>query len=160
MQVTLAGIAERKRHYAEAADHMLTNATPSLRAAGGEEVIRTVYMAFGEPAKKPAAVKALKGLLHRVDADEIPIYMQVDATLIFTKLDDLDAAFEFANQKFDLRAGAAGSAWASLWSPEMRPFRRDPRFQPFVARLRLMDYWQKFGPPDVCELKAGKLSCH
>jgi hypothetical protein len=42
----------------------------------------------------------------------------------------------------------------------MRPFRQDPRFQAFTTRLKLMDYWQTFGPPDDCDLKDGKLACH
>jgi hypothetical protein len=46
-----------------------------------------------------------------------------------------------------------------MWTPEMRSFRRDPRFQPFMTRLNLMDYWGKFGPPDDCELKRDKLTC-
>jgi len=119
-----------------------------------------VYSAFADPVKKPAAAKALKGLLGRINTDQMPLYMHVDASLLFTELDDLDSAFEFANQNYDLRARAAGSAWASLWTPQMRPFRRDPRFQPFMTRSKLMDYWQKYGPPDDCELKDGKLSCH
>jgi hypothetical protein len=42
----------------------------------------------------------------------------------------------------------------------MRPFRRDPRFQPLVTHLKLMDYWKQYGPPDDCDLKDGKLQCH
>ena len=160
MQVALSGLAQRKGQYAEAADHILSIAPASLRAAGGDEVIRAVYAAFGDPAQRPAAAKALKELLPRINTDEMPLYMQVDASLLFTQLDDLDSAFEFANRNYNLRARAGGSAWSSLWTPAMRPFRRDPRFQPFVTRLKLMDYWQKHGPPDDCELKDGKLSCH
>jgi hypothetical protein len=160
LQVTLSGLAKRKGDFAGAADHILMFAPESVHAAGGDEVIRAVYAAFGDPAKKPAAAKALQALLRRINTDEMALYRQVDAILLFTELDDLDSAFEFANANFDLRERAAGSAWASLWTPEMRPFRRDPRFQPFVTRLKLMDYWQQSGPPDDCELKDGKLSCH
>ena len=42
---------------------------------------------------------------------------------------------------------------------EMSPFRRDARFQEFVTRLGMMPYWEKYGPPDDCDLKDGKLSC-
>jgi hypothetical protein len=41
----------------------------------------------------------------------------------------------------------------------MRPLRRDPRFQTLVTRLKLIDYWQQFGPPDGCDLQDGKLLC-
>ncbi len=48
---------------------------------------------------------------------------------------------------------------ADLWDQDMRPFRRDPRFQSFANRLHLMDYWQQYGPPDDCDLRDGKLTC-
>ncbi len=40
------------------------------------------------------------------------------------------------------------------------PFRQDARFQAFTTRLGLMAFWQKYGPPDDCDLKDGKLTCH
>jgi hypothetical protein len=46
------------------------------------------------------------------------------------------------------------NAWSWLWSPELLPFRQDARFQPFVTSLGLMKYWEKYGPPDSCDLKA------
>jgi hypothetical protein len=42
----------------------------------------------------------------------------------------------------------------------MRPFRQDPRFQAFVERLNLVEYWQAYGPPDGCTLDHGKIECH
>jgi hypothetical protein len=44
--------------------------------------------------------------------------------------------------------------------PEMRPFRSDMRFQAFVTRLKLPDYWRLYGPPDACDFKDGILTCH
>jgi TolB-like protein len=46
-----------------------------------------------------------------------------------------------------------------LWLPEMRPFRRDARFQRLVTRLRLIDYWKQYGPPDDCDLHGDVLVC-
>lgn len=48
----------------------------------------------------------------------------------------------------------------AYWLPEMRPFRRDLRFQAFVTRLGLMEYWKQYGPPDDWDLNDGKLTCH
>jgi hypothetical protein len=50
-------------------------------------------------------------------------------------------------------------AWGWLWTREMSPFRQDAQFQEFVTRLGMMPYWEKYGPPDDCDLKDGKLSC-
>lgn len=65
-------------------------------------------------------------------------------------LDALDEAFQLANASLDhfARSGMVGTQWGMLWMPEMRPFRRDARFQRFVERLRLPDYWRHHGPPD------------
>ena len=53
-----------------------------------------------------------------------------------------------------------GKRWLSirrsLTSPEMRPFRQDPRFPNPVTRLGLMEYWKQYGPLDDCELQGGK----
>ena len=48
---------------------------------------------------------------------------------------------------------------ASLWIPELREFRCDPRFQRFVSKLGLIDYWKHSGPPDGCDLRCGVLDC-
>jgi hypothetical protein len=42
----------------------------------------------------------------------------------------------------------------------MRPFRNDLRFQAFVTRLKLPDYWRVYGPPDGCDFRDGILTCH
>lgn len=39
----------------------------------------------------------------------------------------------------------------TLPGSEMAHFRQDPRFQAFVTRLGLMDYWKQHGPPDDCD---------
>lgn len=51
-------------------------------------------------------------------------------------------------------------SWTGFWIPELRSFRQDARFQAFAMRLGWMDYWRQYGPPDECELKNNKLTCH
>ncbi len=46
-----------------------------------------------------------------------------------------------------------------LWMPQMRAFRQDPRFQALATRLKLMDYWKQYGPPDDCALLSEQLEC-
>jgi hypothetical protein len=41
----------------------------------------------------------------------------------------------------------------------MRPFRRDPRFQALVMKLKMIDYWKQYGPADGCDLKDRQLIC-
>ncbi|MEJ0006013.1 MAG: hypothetical protein WDM77_06390 [Steroidobacteraceae bacterium] len=125
-------------------------------------MIREVYAALGEPTKKPAASDALQNLVRRLKPDDLPVNARKDLLALFTQLGALDRAFTLANQSLDLYAheGTVGSAWGVLWLPEMRPFRQDARFQAFVTRLKLMDYWRAFGPPDGCDLRQDKLICH
>jgi hypothetical protein len=76
----------------------------------------------------------------------------------------LDLAYEVANTTLDALESTGFLLGAvhvgAYWLPEMRPFRRDPRFQAFVTRLGLMEYWQQFGPPDECDVKNGQLIWH
>ena len=81
---------------------------------------------------------------------------------LYTLLGALDPAYESVNRLLDEMA-RSGPVWAfpgGLWLPEMRSFRQDPRFQALVTRLGLAPYWEKFGPPDNCELRGGRLICH
>lgn len=86
------------------------------------------------------------------------------ATNWSTRLGALDLAYELANaalgelETTGVLPGAIHVATCRL--PEMRPFRQDLRFQPYVTRLGLTEYWKQYGPPDECDLKDGKLTCH
>jgi adenylate cyclase len=157
-----ANASLRKGNYVEAADRMVGTLSPSLRGASGEPVIRAAYAALSDPGKRPAAADALQSLLYKLKPEELAVSTRKDMIGLFTQLDALDRAFELANRSLDQfsRGGTVGSAWGVLWLPEMRPFRRDPRFQAFVTRLHLMEDWQQYGPPDDCDLKDAKLTCH
>jgi hypothetical protein len=76
----------------------------------------------------------------------------------------LDTAYTAANRCLDRAASdhvyGVFSFAALWWTPELRAFRADPRFQALVARYGLMPYYQQYGPPDDCELKNNKLTCH
>ncbi len=157
-----ANVYARSGRYSEAADRIIITLPPKLRAAGGDEVIKGVYAALKDSAGRPAASASLQSLLRKIKADDLDVNTRKIMIGEFTQLDALDLAFQFANQSLDYfaRSGTVASAWGVLWLPEMRPFRRDPRFQAFVTRMGLMDYWNKYGPPDDCDLKDGKLTCH
>ena len=81
--------------------------------------------------------------------------------MLSVMLGDLDLAFDIvkANLDQDVQLGTVGTSWSFLWMPEMRPFRLDPRFQAFVTRLKLFDYWKQYGPPDDCNLVGERLVC-
>jgi hypothetical protein len=73
----------------------------------------------------------------------------------FTRLGALDLAYDLALatlDEFESTGVLTGTIHvAAYWLPEMRPFRQDARFPGVVTRLGLMEYWQRYGPPDDCD---------
>jgi tetratricopeptide (TPR) repeat protein len=156
---TRADVAARKGQYTEAAKYMLRGLSTPARSEGGMEAVSLVYAAMGEPAKRPAAIDALKTLLGKVGSREDP-GIRIWALSWFVQLGALDQAYDVGNGlQHEYEAQTPAGAWGWLWNREMSPFRRDPRFQEFVTRLGMMPYWEKYGPPDDCDLKDGRLNC-
>jgi TolB-like protein/Flp pilus assembly protein TadD len=167
--------ALRGRRYSEAADIFggpYANPNQGPEAAHTTEVIRMVFAALADPARRNAALEARTRLYPKPPAgtdrntlsDATPCLV---SSLNYGLLGALDVAYDLANQCLDqsvpghtLTGSWGHRSWTHLWTPEMRPFRRDPRFQALATRLGLMEYWQQYGPPDLCNLKDGKLTCH
>ena len=131
----------------------------SMREAGGAQAVSAVYAALGDPARRPAAVTALRGVMPRMSAADW--VFKVWSMSWYTQLDAVDEAFEVAEQlRTQFAAQRPVNAWSWLWSRELTNFRKDARFQSFASELGLIQYWQKYGPPDDCTLTNGKLACH
>jgi hypothetical protein len=121
--------------------------------------VRLVYAAFGDAAKRPAANASLRAMTARLQPQDWVV--KVWSMGWHAGLGDLDAAFALAEQlRAQFAQQAPTNAWSWLWSPELRAFRQDARFQAFTTRLGLMKFWETYGPPDDCELQSGKLTCH
>lgn len=158
-----ADVALRAGRFADAANRIVPTLAGSILSAGGADVVRLVYAALGDPTKKPAAHRALQRLVDKVGISSMDVNSRRALIYYFTLLNVLDPAYELANQNLDefLRSGSGGGpAWAFLWARDMRSFRQDPRFQRFVTRLHLVEYWKQYGPPDNCDLKEGMLTCY
>jgi tetratricopeptide (TPR) repeat protein len=160
-----AAVAMNAGRYAEAAEYMKSVLAPLVLEAGGAAVVRLVYAAAAGAGDARAAIEALQAL--RAGAAREPMarpIMVMLSTVWFTQLGALDLAYELAQaalQEFETTGVLRGAIHVgTCWLPEMRPFRQDPRFQDYVTRLGLMDYWKQYGPPDDCDLQDGKLSCH
>jgi TolB-like protein/DNA-binding winged helix-turn-helix (wHTH) protein len=151
----------RRGHYAEAAEIILPTLASPLRSAAAASTVREVFEAFGAPGERDAASRALTSLVRSQDRDAFGIQPRQEIITWYVMLGDLTAAFDFANSSLDefARAGTVGLTWGVLWSPEMGPFRKDRRFQAFVTRLKLPDYWTQRGPPDECSLSGDTLVC-
>lgn len=132
-------------------------------------VVQQVHKAFDDEAQRGAALTALKHLYPTLQKSTANASVLVRHCMLgvrwYVLLNDVDDAFGLAMHCPDFGGGSARGAAANaplgdLWGPDMRPFRRDPRFQQFANHIGLMEYWKQYGPPDDCEFLGKKLTCH
>jgi DNA-binding winged helix-turn-helix (wHTH) protein len=143
-------LAIREGRFCDAAESVANALGASMRAAGAMEAIQRLCEALSGPAGRDTAHAALSQLIARIPDDEFGLIDRKRVVLWLTMIGALDEAFDLANASLDhfARSGTVGAQWGMLWMAEMRPFRCDARFEQFVARLRLPDYWRRHGPPD------------
>jgi TolB-like protein len=153
--------ALRSGHYAEAAALHAKGSNDSRSA----ESARWAYGALEHPAQRSAALTAIQRQFAVAPAqsgiDTAYGGACMDGAFLMARLGGLNEAFALADRCWTGREpGNLISAISNMWLPEMRGFRRDARFQAFVTRLGLMEYYRQYGPPDDCEIKNNKLTCH
>jgi hypothetical protein len=136
----------------------------ALRNSGGAQAMKLLYSALADPAKSPAALQALQTLTRQIQFATTDAQVSSFFVEGFTLLGAADSAHRLANALIDrgerLQVAALGLDPRTLWIPEMRPFRRDRRFQVLATRLKLIDYWRHFGPPDECDFQDAIVTCH
>jgi len=131
------------------------------------KVLALVYGALSDPGRKAAAMAAYARMYSaardaRGQSAASNIAPCLHSSYAYVMLKEIDVAYRLANRCLDSKASGAlifGPDGHWLWTPELRPFRQDRRFQSFATRLGLMTYWQWSRPPDDCDLKAGSLVC-
>jgi hypothetical protein len=144
----LASAAGRQGRYADAAAPLVLSLPEEARAAGGAAAIASAYEAAANPAKRPAALAALQHLASTVPFGDMEQRRGSLLLWLHTLAGDLDGAYAAGNRALDeaARSGSIGSSWFVVWFPSMRPFRQDQRFQAFVVRLNLVEYWSVYVP--------------
>jgi TolB-like protein/DNA-binding winged helix-turn-helix (wHTH) protein len=164
--------ALRSKHYAEAGQfpsRRYADASPGSEEARAAEVIHLVSAALADPRERPAALAAHARLYPALIDSNRPMMSNaapcLQSSWSYAILGAMDVAYELANQCLDrivpgqtMTAGVL--TLGQLWTPELHVFRQDKRFQALAGRLGLMEYWQQYGPPDLCDLKDGMLTCH
>jgi TolB-like protein len=165
----LSGAARQAGRYAEAANLIISAASNDSNEIRMTEVVKLVYAAMADPTKRDVALAARPRLYpDRGDPTPNNSATAMRACSIgvesYAILGALDVAYSLIDQCLNtqqqLATASAGLVGQILWQPEMGAFRQDPHFQSLVTRLGLMDYWQHYGPPDDCDIKDGKLTCH
>lgn len=136
------------------------------------EVVRLVYAALADPGQRNTALTARARLYPTpstataAGAAGTDVGFRIKSSYYYALMGANDVAYELFNEGLDgwtpgeALTSAASVGHLLVFSPELRAFRQDPRFQALETRLGLMKYWQQYGPPDSCDLKGGKLTCH
>jgi TolB-like protein/Tfp pilus assembly protein PilF len=103
--------------------------------------------ALRDPAKRPAAVAAMRALPPSTVKQEELIHP-------YLQLGQVDVVYSILQESL-ARDPEAWRDWelAIVWGPEGVAFRRDPRFAALAERIGLVQYWKQYGYPDGC--KAG-----
>jgi TolB-like protein/DNA-binding winged helix-turn-helix (wHTH) protein/Tfp pilus assembly protein PilF len=155
--------AARSGHYQDAIDHSAGALPEAVGSVDGVPLMKIFYSGLADPAQNAAARRAFQSLVPKLESRQIDGQVRGFFVQAFTMLGALDAAYDLATRYVDegVGVGMVGSRLylADFWLPEMHPFRRDARFNALMQRLRLVDYWKKYGPPDGCELQGNELTC-
>ena len=165
---TFSLLASHAGRFAEAAALWVESWDSEARSSTSAEVVRLVYAARANPSRIEETLAARnrlfpRSVVHEPGRADEEASSCMEATLWYGSLGAgraLDVAYDLADQCMDELVPGQIIMLPLLWTPERRPFRRDPRFQPLATRLGLMEYWQQYGPPDGCDLNDGKLACH
>jgi tetratricopeptide (TPR) repeat protein len=161
MAPVYASAAARRGQYQEAAGHVIKVLPPAVIDAGGAAALRLAYAALGDPTQQPAALAALRSLTSGPAWERVEPRTRQAVMYLFAAFGAMDDLYDEMN--YLLRQGADTYpqiiAIGAMWSPQMRPFRQDRRFQGLVERLGLVDYWKQSGPPDGCTLSDSRLVC-
>jgi Tfp pilus assembly protein PilF len=156
-------IARRAGRYAEAAEYQATLLPAAARQAGGVEVVRLLHQSLADPSRRRAALASLDALNAKGAAAGMDSFEMLMLSMNwYTMLGQVDRAYLVSERWLaeTRRAGSIGIPFNfTFWQPEMRPFRADPRFAELTRRMGLMAYWQKYGPPDDCQLDGAALHC-
>jgi TolB-like protein len=166
-------IALHAKRYADAAE--IVTKTVDVRdpdPARTVEVARLAYAALADPGRRNTALAAgarlypNSGTAAAAGATHTDVWLCLKSSYYYALMAAHDVAYGLANQCLDGRAPGEVSAYPNAnapftwFIPELRTFRQDPRFQALATRVGWMEYWQQYGPPDDCDLKNGKLTCH
>ena len=140
---------------------MSIRSTDTVRSAGGEDVVRLLYRAFGDPASRASAVAALRTLYAGLDPRIAESWPTAILTLTwYALLDAMDDAYAIAERivrQLERSERLITINLPAIWKPDLVAFRRDPRFHEFTNRLGLPEYWNANGPPDGYASKDGRL---
>ena len=147
----------------DAADGVAAALPAVALEAGGEQVVRDVYRAFGGQGDAGAARAQVSALFDACRGSEDFWRHASLPGLLFSfqaLLGAPDEAYRIALavvERTRLTRHLSTPVVIGMWVPMMASFRSDPRFETVVADLGMTDHWARVGPPDGYTLAEGKL---
>lgn len=160
--VIRAELALKAGQAEEAVTLILPALAPSLREKGGGKACLTVYNALLGHGDRGDAIAALDRLAASVATDIPSADCTGNAGLFinwYVQLGALDRAFAIADRIVGERPRPHDIfSLLTFWRPRSASFRTHPHFQSLVERLGMVAYWERYGVPDGCTLRNGKLS--
>jgi tetratricopeptide (TPR) repeat protein len=123
------------------------------------EAVDRVYGALAGNSHPAAAVAALDAFRTDAGLAASNHIMRRRLLVWYSMLGAYDQAFEIMNAMLDSFAdrGTIGASWGTLWARELAGFRADARFTALATRMRLPEYWERYGPPDGYEWRKDRL---
>ncbi|MEP7313143.1 MAG: winged helix-turn-helix domain-containing protein [Pseudomonadota bacterium] len=162
MNIVRSKVAQHAGRFAEAGALMKRARPGGVTPPGLSALIDEIYRAMENPSQAVSACGAIRSFVqsrgNSILRGSLPMLLMHWAVL----LEDVDLGYEIGNlalDHFELQQAVPVEGFLpQLWLSEMKPFRRDPRFPEFAGeRLKLLEFWNAYGPPDGCEIHHGAL---
>jgi TolB-like protein/DNA-binding winged helix-turn-helix (wHTH) protein len=131
--------------------------------ARASELTQLVYAAVTDPAKRALALRARARLYPRGARFESGVAASycAESASAFAYLGAIDVAYDLQFQCLEQIPAGLDKVDGGFnpWGRAMRAFRQDRRFNALIVRYGSLPFYEKYGPPDECAMKAGHLTC-
>lgn len=157
----LAHASIRAGRYEDAARQLNAALDARAKSLGLDRLFTQAFAALRDRGRTANAARELANFVARNPPRLLSTRGVTTLLLTQTLTGDVDSAYRTINAYLDgpLENGVDPRLLLLLWMPEMKPFRRDARFGALAERLGLVEYWQKYGPPEFCKLEGRELQC-
>ncbi len=163
MNIVHSKAAQHAGRYVEAGELMKRARPGGVSPAGLGSLIDEIYRALEDPGQSIAACDSIRTFVTTLEGGILHSSLPMLLMHWSVSLGDVDLGYEIGNLALDhfqrQQTVPVEGFVPQLWVTEMKAFRRDPRFPEFAGeRLKLLEFWNEYGPPDGCEIRHGRLT--
>jgi TolB-like protein len=162
MNIVHSKAAQHAGRFVEAGELMKRARPGGVSPVGLGSIIDEVYRALGDSDQAIAVCESIRRFVQALGDGILRGSLPMLLMHWSVSLGDVDLAYSIGNLALDnfqrQQAVPVEGFVPQLWATEMRAFRLDPRFHEFAGeRLKLLEFWNEYGPPDGCEIREGRL---